>query len=724
MTSSNRQLVNHLPPGHAFFAYQQPFLQDQLQQQQDVEDEYDDEPTEALDLRIRKLDHSINNHSATPNVLASTSRSSRHSPEAGEVAGNSDCWLPRPLSVSPPPLLAAQRPPSIPTTSPPPLLSYGSGGAADRTTTNTTSSEYDLPWPPNERSQAQPSSTRILFSGLENHPHRTTSSSDGVSPPRSSRPFRFRPSDALRQVEAAFNSIRNTTDEHQQQNVDQLHHQPISVNNTNNGLNAGLLPSSQQQAENKWPTVSNYRNHPSFIKAQQLDRQQQYSSNDSSPISSGSHGKSDLRGHGGGGGYRTNNSNACPPLMMRPDKRRLHNGGGGMKVKTSFLSHVRQQNHLPPPRLQPQPGISKMKMHHQFNSIKSRPVELDRRHDPHIPSAFDGELHRHHPRFRHGHHGGGDGLNTHHARIQRPHYERVPPLKIHQHSPPTSPFQPQSNHPPNTGSYQSMQSQTTSRNPSSRIIPPSLPVPVVHSSHPESSNPYNDLRHNQFLVKLQQQQKQQELAAVASKFEAFSDEMEISRLSPKSQPQSSPPPLEPLSPGHFSASPLISGNNQSIGNSAAGAEIETTMSVGGLAQKGRRGRPRKNAIKIPLPPLYVFIRNLLHNRSYNPRVVSWVSEAQGIFKVNSTSDFARTWGLMKSNRNEEMTYEKMSRAMRYHYGSEKQGRKGHLAMVKEKRLVYRFGELAINWRQEEVQPLLGCQSHDLCRNGMCLWRKE
>ena len=40
--------------------------------------------------------------------------------------------------------------------------------------------------------------------------------------------------------------------------------------------------------------------------------------------------------------------------------------------------------------------------------------------------------------------------------------------------------------------------------------------------------------------------------------------------------------------------------------------------------------------------------------------------------------------------------------MRYHYGSEKQGRKGHLAMVKEKRLVYRFGELALNWRQSEV----------------------
>ena len=41
-------------------------------------------------------------------------------------------------------------------------------------------------------------------------------------------------------------------------------------------------------------------------------------------------------------------------------------------------------------------------------------------------------------------------------------------------------------------------------------------------------------------------------------------------------------------------------------------------------------------------------------------------------------------------RSEEMNYEKMSRAMRYHYGSERQGRKGHLAMVKEKRLFYRY----------------------------------
>lgn len=141
--------------------------------------------------------------------------------------------------------------------------------------------------------------------------------------------------------------------------------------------------------------------------------------------------------------------------------------------------------------------------------------------------------------------------------------------------------------------------------------------------------------------------------------------------------------------------------------------------------KGKRGRPRKHAPKLPLPPLYVFIRNMLHSPAYNPSTVAWVDEIGGCFKVTSTTEFAKTWGRMKSNRSEEMNYEKMSRAMRYHYGCERQGRKGHLAMVKEKRLYYKFGELARNWRADEVVGLLRpCATHPLCRSSICLWTKE
>ena len=100
---------------------------------------------------------------------------------------------------------------------------------------------------------------------------------------------------------------------------------------------------------------------------------------------------------------------------------------------------------------------------------------------------------------------------------------------------------------------------------------------------------------------------------------------------------SSPPPLEPLSPGNcsvhesqphgngFKLDP-VSGSTISSSNrsSPCGQRSSSSMQTE-LHGKGKRGRPRKHAIKIPLPPLYVFIRNLLHNRHYNPRVIIWVS---------------------------------------------------------------------------------------------------
>ena len=181
-----------------------------------------------------------------------------------------------------------------------------------------------------------------------------------------------------------------------------------------------------------------------------------------------------------------------------------------------------------------------------------------------------------------------------------------------------------------------------------------------------------------------------------------------------------PPPLLNISP-YSPAVPAEGDVEVPGGPSSVGSSGSAGKAVPGAG--GKRGRPRKHEPKIPLPPLYVFIRNMLHNTSYNPKIISWVNETAGVFKVNNTAEFARTWGRMKSNRSEQMNYEKMSRAMRYHYGNEKQGRKGHLGMVKEKRLVYRFGELAINWRTSEVK-LQECPLHDLCKGCLCLWTKE
>ena len=47
---------------------------------------------------------------------------------------------------------------------------------------------------------------------------------------------------------------------------------------------------------------------------------------------------------------------------------------------------------------------------------------------------------------------------------------------------------------------------------------------------------------------------------------------------------------------------------------------------------------------------FLYFRNLLHNSSYNPRVICWTDEENGCFKVVNTLEFAQTWGKMKTNR--------------------------------------------------------------------------
>jgi len=57
-----------------------------------------------------------------------------------------------------------------------------------------------------------------------------------------------------------------------------------------------------------------------------------------------------------------------------------------------------------------------------------------------------------------------------------------------------------------------------------------------------------------------------------------------------------------------------------------------------------------------------WILKLLDDQEYNPRVISWVDETARKFKVQDTDEFARLWG--KHKKNENMTYEKLSRSMR------------------------------------------------------------
>ncbi|XP_077517235.1 ETS homologous factor-like isoform X11 [Amblyomma americanum] len=88
--------------------------------------------------------------------------------------------------------------------------------------------------------------------------------------------------------------------------------------------------------------------------------------------------------------------------------------------------------------------------------------------------------------------------------------------------------------------------------------------------------------------------------------------------------------------------------------------------------------------------LWEFIRDLLLNPSTNPSLIRWERREDGIFKFVQSDKVAKMWGDRKQN--PRMTYEKLSRAMRYYYKSQV------LLPVFGRRLVYKFGPNATGWR--------------------------
>lgn len=84
-----------------------------------------------------------------------------------------------------------------------------------------------------------------------------------------------------------------------------------------------------------------------------------------------------------------------------------------------------------------------------------------------------------------------------------------------------------------------------------------------------------------------------------------------------------------------------------------------------------------------------WILSLLRDPEYNPKVISWENEQEGVFYINDTAKYAKLWGDRKKN--PSMNYEKLSRAMRYYY------KNGELSAV-EKRTTYQFGRMSDYWR--------------------------
>lgn len=91
--------------------------------------------------------------------------------------------------------------------------------------------------------------------------------------------------------------------------------------------------------------------------------------------------------------------------------------------------------------------------------------------------------------------------------------------------------------------------------------------------------------------------------------------------------------------------------------------------------------------------LWEFIRDILLSPDKNPGLIKWEDRSEGIFRFLKSEAVAQLWGKKKNN--SSMTYEKLSRAMRYYYKRE------ILERVDGRRLVYKFGKNARGWRENE-----------------------
>ncbi|XP_067254994.1 ETS-related transcription factor Elf-3 isoform X2 [Chanodichthys erythropterus] len=129
----------------------------------------------------------------------------------------------------------------------------------------------------------------------------------------------------------------------------------------------------------------------------------------------------------------------------------------------------------------------------------------------------------------------------------------------------------------------------------------------------------------------------------------------------------------------------------------------------GKCQKRGRGRPPKlrdsegfdhfiQSKKSKHAPrgthLWEFIRDILIHPEQNQGLMKWEDRRDGVFKFLKSEAVAQLWGQKKKN--SSMTYEKLSRAMRYYYKRE------ILERVDGRRLVYKFGKNSTGWRVEET----------------------
>lgn len=127
-------------------------------------------------------------------------------------------------------------------------------------------------------------------------------------------------------------------------------------------------------------------------------------------------------------------------------------------------------------------------------------------------------------------------------------------------------------------------------------------------------------------------------------------------------------------------------------NNASDAESDNSIEVSTKRPPGRPRvlKPKKNSTS--QGKLWEFIRDLLRNRETCPSLICWEDYSQAKFRFVKSDEVAKRWGSRKGNT--KMTYEKLSRAMRYYYKSK------IFLPVLGRRLVYQFGPNAKGWETD------------------------
>ncbi|MGH0126795.1 UNVERIFIED_CONTAM: hypothetical protein FKN15_047292 [Acipenser sinensis] len=124
----------------------------------------------------------------------------------------------------------------------------------------------------------------------------------------------------------------------------------------------------------------------------------------------------------------------------------------------------------------------------------------------------------------------------------------------------------------------------------------------------------------------------------------------------------------------------------SMGQSTSNPVTQGKDSTNQAEQNMDKGDPRGTH-------LWEFIRDILLNPERNPDLIKWEDRTEGVFRFLKSEAVAQLWGKKKNN--SSMTYEKLSRAMRYYYKRE------ILERVDGRRLVYKFGRNARGWRESD-----------------------